>query len=816
MPLPWKKDGKKTSVPKEAPSLPPLLAPSTSLAEVTAAVDEVVTKSAEDQAKEGRLAAKGVELLGPDAFVYEGRLYKEKSKGRWEATEVSPAELAALRAAKALEEQSPPVRRPSPVRLMPAREKKGLEKLKTLFTKTSKGSGGPRDAGSILKGREIRVLRETAEGLTGGIIETERAAREAALRQDRSGDMPPTSSITTLSPPPTTGSHLNVDRTLVPHFASLRPSRSCVGLIPLPMASAQGGQGGMRCLSDVNVARREVFPPQNLCRLRSGRQPGMYILTARPNIPQELREVYFPEGPCLNISRDIAMTLYRDLYDQLCSLEWEGQRSEREDTVSRVASSLTDEAVVSAIDKEREGKLTTTGGESSRPSGTTVTERVAPRRRSFLDTIMTNASSAMQFGKGKENVSPNRKFGGKYLKVEGGNEQTPRDRYRDNDDDDDDDVDTDAPEMHQEVQTRPANLKVGESSAKLARVKISRPHLISSTTMMADSQNLSLLTSGDSSSEPTSHHHHHHPLQMDNPKGKDMQKSVFELESIPKGTSAAPKDLTAMESVENKNVEARKQLSDASENFSNTPPSIQRPQVRSRESAAMQSFGYGDIPEPMLTPLPSNKASNVRPMVASHHPSKPSVGVQYAEDGDSIHKSPSWFQPEVPPLESRVLVEDPLENSGDDHYPGHSTRIDSALNRQLGSRKAAKPCPERPFGSPRSESLGSQVDEGGFNETFPQLTRLASERQARTGPPVPPFAFSGNMGLPSTPQTLGHPATRMKDPNGGFHELKMRRRNLHTTGRQSPWSEFSEDSSSENRSTHPVPEQRMPEMAPAA
>ncbi|KAF3283333.1 hypothetical protein TWF970_001313 [Orbilia oligospora] len=139
MPLPWKKNSKKAPVPDEAPTLPPLLPSSTSLDEVRKAMDEVVARRASDEAKEEKLAAKGVELLGADAFLFEGRVYRELSKGRWDATEATTAEIAALRAAKQ-ENTATPMDPLSAGQLMPAREEKGFAKLKTLFSKSSKGS----------------------------------------------------------------------------------------------------------------------------------------------------------------------------------------------------------------------------------------------------------------------------------------------------------------------------------------------------------------------------------------------------------------------------------------------------------------------------------------------------------------------------------------------------------------------------------------------------------------------------------------------------------------------------------------------------
>ncbi|KAF3278054.1 hypothetical protein TWF132_001311 [Orbilia oligospora] len=139
MPLPWKKDSKKAPVPDEAPTLPPLIPPSTSLDEVRKAIDEVVARRASDEGKEERLAAKGVELLGADDFLFEWRVYRELSKGRWDATEATTTEIAALRAGKQ-ENPATAINVLSAGQLMPAREKKGLEKLNALFSKSSKGS----------------------------------------------------------------------------------------------------------------------------------------------------------------------------------------------------------------------------------------------------------------------------------------------------------------------------------------------------------------------------------------------------------------------------------------------------------------------------------------------------------------------------------------------------------------------------------------------------------------------------------------------------------------------------------------------------
>ncbi|KAF3138281.1 hypothetical protein TWF569_008781 [Orbilia oligospora] len=263
-------------------------------------MDKVVARRAPDEGKEERLAAKGVELLGADAFLFEWRVYRELSKGRWDATEATTTEIAALRAKKQ-ENPATAINVLSAGQMMPARERKGLEKLKALSSKSSKG---------------------TAEGLQEGFIEREKAARRGSPLQNPLVNAP-SSSVNTLTQQ-SAGENLNVHRSLVPHFASIRSSRSCVDLIPPNMASAQGGQGGNRCLSDITIARRNIFPPQNLCRMRPGSQSGIFTLSPDPNIPPELLKVYFPEGSCMDISRDIAITMYRDLYDRICGLKPEG------------------------------------------------------------------------------------------------------------------------------------------------------------------------------------------------------------------------------------------------------------------------------------------------------------------------------------------------------------------------------------------------------------------------------------------------------------------------------------------------------------
>ncbi|KAF3170799.1 hypothetical protein TWF751_006627 [Orbilia oligospora] len=58
--------------------------------------------------------------------------------------------------------------------------------------------------------------------------------------------------------------------------------------------------------------------------MRPGSQSGIFTLSPDPNIPPELLKVYFPEGSCMDISRDIAITMSRDLYDCICGLEPEG------------------------------------------------------------------------------------------------------------------------------------------------------------------------------------------------------------------------------------------------------------------------------------------------------------------------------------------------------------------------------------------------------------------------------------------------------------------------------------------------------------
>ncbi|KAF3228720.1 hypothetical protein TWF106_006239 [Orbilia oligospora] len=397
------KNSKKAPVPDKAPILPPLIPPSTSLDGVRKAMDEVATRRISDETKEERLAAKGVDLLGADAFLFERKVYHELSKGRWDATEASTAEMAALRTAKQ-ENAATPMDLLSTGQLMPAREEKGLEKLKTLFSKSSKRFN-PRGmrGGRAVKGKDIRVLQKIVEGLEGGYIERDKAARRGSQLQNAFVNAP-SSSVNSLTQQ-SAGGNLNVYRFLVPHFASLRPSRSCVDPIPLNIASAQGGQRGTRCLPDITITRRNVFPPQNLCLLRPESRSGMFKVSAGPNIPPELLQVHFPEGLCMDISRDITITLYRDLYDRICDLESEGPEprnktrpssknsSGREYNFSREGGcSMDDVSSFGAVIKVEETKLTKEG-ENYRPSSN-LKRRAVISSRSFIDAVSPGESSA--------------------------------------------------------------------------------------------------------------------------------------------------------------------------------------------------------------------------------------------------------------------------------------------------------------------------------------------------------------------------------------------------------------------------------------
>ncbi|KAK6330061.1 hypothetical protein TWF718_003489 [Orbilia javanica] len=836
MPFPWKKDSKKASVPEEAPILPPIMPPSTSFDEVKAAMDEVVARRASEEAKEGRLAARGVELLGPDAFLFEGRFYREQSKGRWEATEVTPEEIVALRAMKE-SNSNQPMKELSSEGMVSEQEKKekGLGKIKTLFSKSSRGSGfGGSREGKMVKGKNIRVLQETAEGLQGGFIEREKAAREAYPLHNPFVNAP-SSSITALPPPSTAAAaNLTVDRTLVPHFASLRPTRSCVDLIPLSMASAQGGQGGTRGLSDASVARREVFPPQNLCRMRLGRRPGMFTLTARTDTAPELLEVYFPEGSTMEISSDVAMTLYRDLYDQIRGLESEslglrstskssqGYSTSRGETVSKGGSSITDEAVISAIDKGRETKLTKEAESPKKPSGS-FTKRTATRSRSFLDTVLMGASSAMNLKKESSNLS--RKAGG----GGGGFLNVPRD---------DDEMfisdDDDTPQMYRDVQTRLTTLQARPSSIKLSSVKTSQPitTTTSPTSIMAGKHHPSQAIPG-TSSEST-----HQPSPMREPEAQETPQTVFELEAIPAGSSAAVRGPAVME--------GNRGRLDNRENLPNISLAPAQPEAVVRDVAAIHSMEGGSIKDHgPLNGAPGHRA-HVRAMVAQP-PKQQLHDHNHDESGNLVRKRPSWSIPQVPQLTSRfddegILIENPLRDSGDGRYPGAGTCITKALNRHIGSGKAdqgTKPCVERPFGEPRSGPLGGKVDKREFDELFPKLTKLALGNQHQSAPVhaiaeepttyrlaesitshenFPPPA---NRKAPEDPRraavvsVLSHPVTRMREPDSDFHRLKARRHSIHEAACQPPKSEQSDNELS-GCGVPALSEQRLPEMAPAA
>ncbi|KAK6498325.1 hypothetical protein TWF481_010916 [Arthrobotrys musiformis] len=778
MPLPWKKENKKTAVPEEAPTLPPLLPPSTSLDEVKAAMDEVVARRATEEAKDGRLAAKGVELLGPDAFLFEGRLYREKSKGRWEATEAEPAEIAALRAAKN-GNPSPPARGPSPGRLMPAREKRGLGKLKTLFSKSSKSSsfGGLRE-GRALKGKKIRVLQETAEGLQGGFIEREKAARELSpLGNDFVNA--PGSSATALSP--SSGTRLTVDRTLVPHFASLRPSRSCVELIPLPMASAQGGQGGTRRVSNVSAVRREIFPPQNLCHLLAGSRPGFFTLAARPDTPAELLEVYFPEGSYLEITKDIAITLYRGLYDQVCNLESQeldsvnamssslAQSGGRGETVSRGRSSITDEGLISVIDDQRQTKLTKGSGSQKSPGR--IARRAVTRSQSFLDTVLMGASSAMNLR--RETLNQNRdqeqnQRTGALLSV-----PVWDDGLIVNDEDD-------APQMHRDVHERVANLQTQQSSAKLSVVKTFYPIQTIPSTSSFPEDNLSSHAILETSSNFTCHHH----FSPAKPEAQEVSMPIFELEAIPAGTSAAADSAFEPGSIEYfVMMEGTQRPLSAVENFPNVPLAPARPEAVITDVAAINSLKYSGTKSHGLQSHGLKRESGIQPAVA------PSLGPQLSSSNQSGTGN-------VTDLAAKgfggngIFIDDPLRDSGDGRYPGPVPCINRALNRHMTvgkSNQPAKPCKEAPFGRPRSGSLSGKVNRGEFSGLFPRVAGTEAFLAERA---------------------LGHSVTRMREPDGDFHYLKVSRGNLHAGNRDA--------SGGEQPATPPLSEQRLPEMAPAA
>ncbi|KAF3283332.1 hypothetical protein TWF970_001312 [Orbilia oligospora] len=266
------------------------------------------------------------------------------------------------------------------------------------------------------------------------------------------------------------------------------------------MASARGGQGGTRCLSDITIARRNVFPPQSLCLLRPGSQSGMFTLLGDPNIPPQLLEMYFPEGSCMDISRDIAITLYRDLYDRICELESEGPEPQNKTKPSSKNSSdrkyrfsgekgcRTDDVASSGTDiKVEETKLTKEGDKPS----STLRRRAVISSRSFIDAVLTGECSARNLGREDLNAS-----------------QESRDNAVPEHDDGDGDVmfvnnENYAQQVDRDVHDQLSNLYAQGSSFRKSVANTSRPTYLPSTSPINEHQHSSQSILGISSTSPS-------------------------------------------------------------------------------------------------------------------------------------------------------------------------------------------------------------------------------------------------------------------------------------------------------------------------
>ncbi|EPS46007.1 hypothetical protein H072_58 [Dactylellina haptotyla CBS 200.50] len=432
----WKRQDK-TSVAKEPPVLPPLGNDiNVDLAEITAAVDEVLAKDAKDRQKDERLRSRGVQVIGDDAFLYNGRLYRAKDKTRWECVDVGalggPAEMAAAAAARPSDERvSLPTEDNYP--MSPDKKKSGK-----IFGWMKDSSG--KELKKNLKKRNITVLQETAEGIPGGILDQEvnmfptptRRSAELARPNFSGLEVPPNRLLCSSAPP-----RENASSPFIPHFAAVRPSRPILHTTPPPLAPAPPPQQEssefippyfnfperVPSASDaMSVQPPLEFPPQNLCVLRMDLLRNQYKLEPREDIDSVLLDVYFPNGNSIRVPREVVTTLYHDLYDahfeessgsssyhphegieNAVELDAEEQRVSVQDNPPSVGERPTADVLGSMFppkenQAEYEDKEEAIPGSESIPSSNYTEKQPKvqdkPRKKGYLDSIFYGTTSA--------------------------------------------------------------------------------------------------------------------------------------------------------------------------------------------------------------------------------------------------------------------------------------------------------------------------------------------------------------------------------------------------------------------------------------
>ncbi|KAF3915759.1 hypothetical protein ABW20_dc0104252 [Dactylellina cionopaga] len=306
----WKRE--KSSVPKEPPILPPLDEINSSLAEITAAVDEVLAKDALDREQCERLQARGIEIVSDNAFIFNHRLYRSRDKTRWECVDADSFDEPQLMASTPaglprpgiVNPVAPGILREQPSYGSASVDEKGrFGKVKALFQSASN-----KEFKRSLQKRNIKILHETAEGMPGGYLtqNAELASMElgyvagAALGKD-------THKPDALHASTPTENHPK----FVPHFAAVRKSKPVLPTLQLPTTP-----------ETTAIHPSEMFPPQNLCEMRMDLMRGKFTLYPRQGIDQVFIDLYFTGGDSLDISREVATTLYPDLYQAQVQRAW--------------------------------------------------------------------------------------------------------------------------------------------------------------------------------------------------------------------------------------------------------------------------------------------------------------------------------------------------------------------------------------------------------------------------------------------------------------------------------------------------------------
>ncbi|KAK6525153.1 hypothetical protein TWF694_005299 [Orbilia ellipsospora] len=409
MPPPFWKKQEASSIPTEPPVLPPLdTEENVSFAEITAAVDQVLARDAREREQDERLHSRGVELLSENSFLYNGRLYRSKSsdKKMWECVTVDEAGEPVLFPSVAAQSIPGPSRTPAtasaneqPAVVSTSADKKGLHKFCSWFGDSDK------ELKKNLKKRNITVLQDTLEGISGGMLDQEVALiptsshhrhRSAEFARGPGGtlDVPHRGLLCTSAPPREGG-----PPPFVPYFAAMKPSRPTLRTPNLP---------GPRSASNSDVrstAPPTEFPPENLCVLRMNLLRNEFALEPRQGIDPIFIDLYFPGGGSLQVPIEVVTTLYPNLYGAQLEPEW----ASNSDAIHRIGQVIhmdtRERVVVEAVTTDTTRTSTTISATAEAP-GIYSTTKARTIKEVAKHTWTVENRGAVNFGGQEENIPP--------------------------------------------------------------------------------------------------------------------------------------------------------------------------------------------------------------------------------------------------------------------------------------------------------------------------------------------------------------------------------------------------------------------------